>query len=213
MTPFYVLVHGWGLSPASMRPLASALGSVDAALLDLGFGGAPSFPTPPAGRRIVAIGHSFGLLWLLWNRPFAWDRLVSVNGFTRFVQGPDFADGTPSRLIGRMQRRLEADPAAVCRDFLARIGADPALAPSGGLHRARLADGLAGLAGWDCRDGAAAVDLVLAGRNDPLCPPAMTEAAFPGRPIRWHEGGHLLPVADPGWCARAIDATIAVEAA
>jgi pimeloyl-[acyl-carrier protein] methyl ester esterase len=45
---------------------------------------------------------------------------------------------------------------------------------------------------------------VLAGRNDPIMPAAMTEHGFAGHPIHWHDGGHLLPLTHPKWCADKI---------
>ena len=67
-----------------------------------------------------------------------------------------------------------------------------------------LADGLRALEDWDCRDRAGTVDLVLAGRQDPIVGAAMTSACFPSTRIEWQDGGHLLPLTDPGWCAEKI---------
>lgn len=44
--------------------------------------------------------------------------------------------------------------------------------------------------------------LALAGRRDPIVPPALTGACFPASVITWHdEAGHLLPRTHPQWCA------------
>jgi len=32
-------------------------------------------------------------------------------------------------------------------------------------------------------------------------PPALSRAAFSPELIAWHQGGHLLPLEDPRWCA------------
>ena len=88
------------------------------------------------------------------------------------------------------------------RDFLALCGGGE---PADDLNPDRLRDGLNWLLGWD---GRAVLDgekvHVLAGRNDPIVPVAMTAAAFAGHSIHWHGGGHLLPLTDPKWCADRI---------
>jgi hypothetical protein len=30
----------------------------------------------------------------------------------------------------------------------------------------------------------------------------MSRACFPGDKIHWHEGGHMLPLTAPDWCAQ-----------
>jgi pimeloyl-[acyl-carrier protein] methyl ester esterase len=62
-----------------------------------------------------------------------------------------------------------------------------------------LLNGLQALASWDERP--AQIDLALCGRNDSLVPMAMSKASMPEGCIVWHDGGHLLPLEDPGWCA------------
>ncbi|MDQ2105428.1 alpha/beta fold hydrolase, partial [Azospirillum isscasi] len=60
---------------------------------------------------------------------------------------------------------------------------------------------------WDAREALAGPALALAGAQDPIVPPAMTEQALSGIDTAWHpEGGHLLPLTAPGWCAERIAA-------
>lgn len=198
-----LLVHGWGLDPAFFTPLAETLGGMRVLRRGPVFDG--SIEPAPASGPLVAVGHSLGLLWLLHERPMAWNRLIAINGFTRFCAASDFPDGVPPRLLRRMSARLAGHPDLVRRDFLERCGLpenrhpawDDADAPA-------LADGLRALEDWDCRDRAERVDLVLAGRQDPIVPAAMTSACFPSTRIEWQDGGHLLPLTDPGWCAEKI---------
>lgn len=206
MKPILVLAHGWGFDASVWRPLQTALPDLECLTWDLGFRGTPSSPALPADRPVIAVGHSLGLLWLLQNRPCRWDRLVAINGFTRFAKADNFQDGVPSRLLDRMIAKLTQTPAAVTSDFLARCGLDLEQHPIDGasLDADRLTWGLNALAGWDQR-AAPPPDLVLAGRNDPIVSSAMTQAAFPASfasgAIRWHDGGHLLPLTAPDWCA------------
>ena len=252
--PLFVFVHGWGFGPAVWDGVRDALPNGESVAVDLGFYGPPSFPNPPAGRPVVAVGHSFGGLWLLHKRPFAWDGLVLVNGFPRFTEGDGFTPATPRRLLDRMIARFDAAPEAVTADFLRRCGCEAPLPE--GLDAARLGEALRALRDWDARDALTGPALALAGVQDPIVPPAMTEQMFRGhsvpRPsgervapkapgegvlrepdnqalrnpltltlspggrgdggcrrisVEWHpEGGHLLPLTAPGWCAERIAA-------
>ncbi|QCO19025.1 alpha/beta hydrolase (plasmid) [Azospirillum brasilense] len=258
--PLFVFVHGWGFGPTVWDAVRNALADGESMAVDLGFYGPPSLPKIPAGRPVVAVGHSFGGLWLLHERPFAWDGLVLVNGFPRFTEGDGFAPATPRRLLDRMIARFDAVPEAVTGDFLRRCGVEAPL--SEGLDAARLGDALRALRDWDARDALTGPALVLAGGQDPIVPPIMTEQAFrdhanplpPGErtarrageggthlpnvpewrtpltltlspggrgdigcdeiSVEWHpEGGHLLPLTAPGWCAERIAAFAAGLAA
>ncbi len=202
MTPILLLVHGWGFDASFWTPLREVLGDLESVAWDLGFRRPPRFPPVPAGRPVVAVGHSFGLLWLLHERPLAWHALVSINGFPRFSAGGDFPFGVPSRLLERMMARFSETPETVYRDFMTRCGVrDPG---TQGLDHKALADGLKALRHWDGRSrmaGLGTVDLALAGRTDPIVSPDMTASGFAGTDIRWHEDGHLLPRQAPEWCA------------
>lgn len=209
--PVILLAHGWGFGPDLWNGVRAAL-PYDTLVADLGFFGAPAMPCPPAARPVVAVGHSFGGLWLLRERPVAWDALALVNGFPRFTEGDGFAPATPRRLLDRMITRFGAAPDAVTADFRHRCGSDAP--PPAGLDAARLGEGLRALRDWDARDGLGdgpdGALTVLAGDADPIVPPAMTEAAFAGHPIDWCAGGgHLLPLTHPDWCAARIAAVAA----
>ncbi|NUB33243.1 alpha/beta fold hydrolase [Azospirillum brasilense] len=250
--PLFVFVHGWGFGPGVWDGVREALPEGESVAVDLGFYGPPSIPELPAKRPIVAVGHSFGALWLLHERPFAWDGLVLVNGFPRFTEGDGFAPATPRRLLDRMIARFDTAPEAVTADFLRRCGCEAPLPE--GLDAARLGEALQALRNWDARATLTGPVLALAGGQDPIVPPVMTKQAFrdhsvprpsgervapkaPGEgglgepddqalrnpltltlspggrgdggcgqiSVEWHpDGGHLLPLTAPGWCAERI---------
>lgn len=200
MRPILLLIHGWGLDASFWAPLQAALGEVESIAWDLGFFGRPACPPLPEGRPVVAVGHSFGLLWLLRRRSVAWHTLVSINGFRRFTADDSFPAGVAPRLLDRMIARFATAPEAVYGDFMARCGV-PA-APVEGVQQAELADGLQALRDWDERGQA--VDFALAGRSDPIVSPAMTALDLAGVAVEWHEGGHLLPRQAPEWCAASL---------
>jgi hypothetical protein len=62
------------------------------------------------------------------------------------------------------------------------------------------------LAQWDARP--AMVNAALCGMADTLVPPAMSRACFPEERISWHQGGHLLPLEAPDWCATQLRALL-----
>jgi pimeloyl-[acyl-carrier protein] methyl ester esterase len=172
MKPFLVLLHGWGYDASFWRPLIEALPDMACTAWDLGYFGTPSSPLPE--REAIAIGHSYGVLSLLKNRPFAWRGLVSINGFSRFSQAPDLPEGVPVAQIDRLAASTEED-APGC---------------------------LSGFRQWDARPEQP--DLVLCGETDKVVPAPFSRALFRNDNTRWHVGGHLLPQQDPEWCAGQI---------
>lgn len=190
----FVAVHGWAFGAGFWLPLADRFLDSEFLCLDLGFRGSPHMPeVPDDGRRVVALGHSLGALWLLTGKPFRWDAFVGINAFRRFT------DAVAPRVLDRMSRRLDEDPERVVREFLALCGrADhPAR-----LDPDRLKEGLAWLKDREAPEPAPPA-LFLAARDDPLVPPAALGHAGE---VRWHEtGGHLLPRTAPDWCAATIE--------
>ncbi|MEO5335965.1 MAG: alpha/beta hydrolase [Magnetospirillum sp. WYHS-4] len=193
-----VAVHGWAFGAGFWLPLVHALPEAEFHCIDLGFRGAPLVPDLPSdGRRVVAMGHSLGALWLLTERPFRWDAFVGINAFGRFT------DAVAPRVLERMGRRLEDDAFRVVGDFLALCGCTDRPMR---LDVPRLGEGLHWLRDRDARralDNDPAPALFLAARDDPLVPPAAL--GFPEGKARWSEtGGHLLPRTRPEWCAAVI---------
>jgi pimeloyl-[acyl-carrier protein] methyl ester esterase len=200
--PIVLLVHGWGFDASFWAPMQMFLDGIESVAWDLGYFGAPSYPLLPTDRPVVAVGHSFGLLWLLHKRPVVWRALVSMNGFPRFAGGDDFPAGVPARVLDRMIGRFAEMPDKVYGDFMTRCGV--AAPRPQGLDYQALAEGLNALRHWDGRSRMADLgpeDLALAGRNDPIVPADLTEHGFDGMTIRWHDAGHLLPTQAPEWCA------------
>jgi len=205
MSPTLLLVHGWGFEAAFWQPMLAHLPGIETVCWDLGFHGQPSQPPLPTGRPVVAVGHSLGLLWLLKEKPVTWDRLISINGFPRFTKAEDFPEGVAPRLLERMIARLSDAPEAVTADFLKRCGVDQP--KTEGLAPAALHWGLKALADWDCRTDIQP-DLALAGASDPIVSPAMSKACFAEAVLEWQDGGHLLPLTAPDWCAARLKSVL-----
>jgi pimeloyl-[acyl-carrier protein] methyl ester esterase len=195
MKPVLLFVHGWGFDASMWGAVRARFAPEDTLAWDLGFFGAPAQPPPPPGRPVIAVGHSFGTLWLLHRRKLPWAAMVAINGFTCFARREGFPHGVAPRVLARMRRRLQEASSDVVSEFLAACGyTAPTLATP---NIEALEKGLAALETWDER--AATPTLALCGEGDTLVPPEMSRACF--SEISWHEGGHLLPLEAPDWCA------------
>jgi len=204
MSKLIVFVHGWGFDATVWDPIRSHLPEITTMTIDLGFCGAEeSMPSLPPGD-IMAIGHSLGFLWLLKNKPFGWDKLVSINGFSKFLAADDFPSGLDARILKAMIEQCQKDAPAVLADFFKTCGLNESVAT---LNQERLTQGLEWLRDWDMRNALSENKtplLALAGASDPITPSSLTEASFTGlkdSQLAWHDDGHLLPLSAPVWCA------------
>ena len=196
----FVLVHGWGFHAGIWADVVTHLGPVEVTFVDLGFvsGG-------PKGKNewpqdSIAIGHSLGLLWLL-QQGRSFKGVVSVQGFDCFCCH------VPQSRVAALKRGLERDAGATLQAFWRSCGAAGFALPEA-LNVSRLDEGLDWLMHWDARPAKQQLDcpmLALAARDDPIVPPAMTEAIWNDTHIEWsRDGGHVLPLRHPRWCARHV---------
>jgi pimeloyl-[acyl-carrier protein] methyl ester esterase len=197
----FVLVHGWGFHGGIWADFAGHLKGAKVTLVDLGFvsGGPKGEADWPADA--IAVGHSLGLLWLLKQGGNRFRALVSVQGFDCF--GCHIA---PLRLQA-LKRGLEREPYGTLQAFWRSCGAAGFALPEA-LNAPRLDEGLDWLMHWDARkakDALACPVLALASRDDAIVLPSMSEAIWQDRGILWSEdGGHVLPLSHPKWCARHV---------
>ena len=199
-----LFVHGWGFDAGLWTPMRDALAGVSAATIDLGYFGAAHVPEVPP--PVLVIGHSLGALLALRSPPPGCIGLVAINGFDRFTGEA----GVAPRILDRMIARLEAAPDEVVAEFRRRCGSSTSFDTP---DRKRLADHLRLMRDADERATSAAWDrplLVLQGEQDPILPAGLRAIAFADAPMRrlerHAEGGHLLPVSHPRWCAEHIKA-------
>ena len=218
MTPRLLFVHGWAMDGSVWRGVRERLearsvrrpaisvremGYLEADGVDDGEGcqaavGAPARSDAP----VVAVGHSLGVMQLLAAPPAGLAGLVSINGFTRFSAAADHPAGVPRRILHRMLRRLEADPAAAVAAFRQGCGIESRAPPP---RLPALRRGLELLRDGDARPLLSRLSvpvLALAGTRDAVVPPGLSAACFAD--ARWVEGGHLLPLTHPELCARAL---------
>jgi pimeloyl-[acyl-carrier protein] methyl ester esterase len=197
----FVLVHGWGFHAGIWADFIAQLGTADVTLVDLGFvsGGPKGQDHWPSDS--IAVGHSLGLLWLLERGGGRFKALVSVQGFDCFC-----CHVAPSR-VDALQRGIERNPGETIQAFWRSCGASGFALPQA-LNAARLNEGLDWLRHWDGRNARQRLDcpiLALAARDDPIVSSAMTEAIWQGVDTKWSlDGGHVLPLRHPKWCARHV---------
>jgi pimeloyl-[acyl-carrier protein] methyl ester esterase len=214
MTPVLWFVHGWGFDAGVFDALADQLQPTLQLRFDAGYAGSALLQPPT--EPFIAVAHSFGMMRVLRNLAPHCLGIVCLNGFARFSAAPDFAAGTPLRLIDRMLQRLRQDPMSVVNTFRARCGAAPYPATTALDVDALFAD-LSALRDDDARAALAACPVpmvAVAADDDPIVPPAMTAMTFGNRsstpPVTLSKGGHLLPVTHPAECADAVRQLIQV---
>jgi pimeloyl-[acyl-carrier protein] methyl ester esterase len=197
----FVLVHGWGFHAGIWADFIGHLAGAEVTLVDLAFltGGPKGADAWPEDS--IAVGHSLGLLWLLEQGRGRFKGLVSIQGFDCFC-----CHIAPSR-IAALQRGLERNPGETLQAFWRSCGAS-GFALKEALNVERLHEGLNWLMHWDARRAKAELTcpvLALATRDDAIVPPSMTEAIWQGSEIIWSpDGGHVLPLRHPRWCARHV---------
>lgn len=214
MRDVVVLVHGWGYDASiwdAVRAELAPMLRVEA--LDFGFFGAPRLPEVSPGETVLAVGHSLGALWWLTLADIPWRRLLSINGFPRFTEAPDYRPAVAQRVLTRMRTQFGRDPATVLAEFHARCGMP---APGGRPNLDRLDAGLGWLAEWDGRAALATRRddvFALAGGDDAIVPAAMSAAALsaltPGHLEFVAAPGHGLPLSEPALCAGRIERLLA----
>ena len=197
----FVLVHGWGFHAGIWADVLNHLEGSEVTLVDLGFiSGGPKGETDWPGDAIT-VGHSLGVLWLLKQGGNRFRALVSIQGFDCFC-----CHIARSR-VEALKRGIEREPHATLQAFWRSCGAAGFGLPDA-LNAARLDEGLDWLMQWDAReskDELACPILALASRDDVIVPASMSEAIWKESGIVWSEdGGHVLPLRHPRWCARHV---------
>ncbi|OUJ14444.1 alpha/beta fold hydrolase [Acetobacter sp. DsW_063] len=216
-----VLAHGWGFDGRVWGAVRDRLrGGVfddEIHVLDFGYFGSSELCIP-LDEPVVAVGHSFGLLWLLSQASLhAESVILGINAFTRFSRAADFPDGVPQRLIDRMLAGLDRDAQGVVNAFHERCGLSEeqgrdVAQESRTLDTNRLRQDLMRLRDGDVSGRAGRVMAALGSRDDLLVTEPMTRASFPTQRIQWADnGGHLLPLTRPDLCADFIRQTIAQQ--
>jgi len=190
-----VFVHGWGFTPDFWRPLAYKLPDYDHKFVDLGFTGDIQ---PIEDESAFYITHSMGLAWVTEHVTHC-GGVVAINGFTKFCADDDWPEGMAPRLLARMIRQFDRDPAGVWCEFMKNCGMEDPVYPEG-LNAKALGEGLRYLKTCDVREGFVALDcpkLAISAGRDQIVSEKMSAASF-GEGVIWYkDANHLLPLFEP----------------
>ncbi|WP_421780551.1 alpha/beta fold hydrolase [Kiloniella litopenaei] len=200
-----VFVHGWGHGPDIWQSVVKLLGDdIAYDLVDLGFSGSENIPV---GHYDIAVGHSMGCMWLLSQSNITWEKLVFINGFSRFSASDDFPEGVHPRVMDRMLRKLLKSPVGVLQSFHQLCDPDSKTSYQGikTPDLSKLVWGLTFLRDQDLRlNFPEESSYILADKDDQVVTEAMTVKLFESN-SEWTEGkGHLLPLTDPVACSSVI---------
>ena len=209
-----LMVHGWAFGPWIWRPMNGRLrdlltiSELELSCVDLGFFGDTELEF---GHFDLAIGHSLGLLWLLQSSRVSFDRLISINGFTRFSAAEDFQCGWPHRIIQRMRKRLAQDAESVSANFIEKSGATEWFnrdSISDTCDVERLDWGLEALINGDGREQWSKFHgprRAIAATKDQIVSQEQTNQCFPDGDIQWLKSNcHCLPLKFPEICAALV---------
>ena len=197
----FVLVHGWGFDTRIWAPMMERLPGASVTAVDLGFTGETSKTAPDWPDDTILVGHSLGAMWLMKKVGGRCRGFVSIQGFDRFCPH------VPQRRVAALKRGLTQDPVRTMQAFWRSCGiAEPHENPA--LNVPRLSQGLDWLMHWDAREAKKALRcpmLILAAEDDQIVAPAMTKAIWGDAFVLWsQEGGHILPLRHPDWCANHV---------
>lgn len=205
-----VFMHGWGFNSSFWNPLLTSLDGYETVVLDAGYFGQPHAYLDD-GRPFVAIGHSFGTIRLLDTISSHCLGFVAINGFDYFVRRNAAEGGVPIRVLDRMIARFEEDPLIVLHDFQTRCGAQVDALDENLLNKDTLLRDLYLLRESDVRSAVQNAEIefaLLNGNLDPLIDGARRQSSFTNvmsaTSFTHPDGGHLLPITQPQWCAQHI---------
>ena len=190
-----VFVHGWGFGPDIWHPLSGHLNGnhhyINLEFIE-GFAHSDTIPDTP-----VVIAHSLGVLWALKNIPHP-AAFISIAGFKNFTSH------RPVSALRAMRRQLRSDPGGLMAGFWTEC-ATPLTYDVKRLNGPRLAEGLDWLTGWNA--AVQKIDcpvLPFAAKNDTILSKNTTLKEW--RSVHWsNDGGHMLPLNKPQWCAKTIE--------
>lgn len=200
MTVTLAFLHGWGFGKDFWSPLRTLLPEWLHAVDDRGYFCAQH--DLEISGPAIAVAHSFGTMRLLAQPPAGLAGLVAINGFTRFC-ADETAPGVPPRIVAQMRKAMAADPARVVQGFRAGCGIEDGFSS---IDPAPLSADLDTMQSASLAAPAVPV-LSLEGARDHLLDRLTRDAQFPGAQIERAEqadGGHMLPLTHPEWCAQHI---------
>lgn len=203
MTTVY-FAHGWGFDASVWTDVIALLPhDLKTHYIDFGFRGHKQITLPKPDERIICVGHSLGVMWLLKHIPNP-AGLIAINGFDCFYHhvAPD--------ILQTMKNNLQRDVDAQMKHFLRLCGSHEKSIPAYDSHA--LKEGLSWLMNWNARNELLRLQCpvkVIAAKDDKIVNEEMTKTIWDNHAIEWSaDGGHILPISKPLFCAKHIRGVI-----
>ncbi|PUB84877.1 MAG: hypothetical protein DBP02_07705 [gamma proteobacterium symbiont of Ctena orbiculata] len=197
-----LLAHGWGFDPSSWNNLTKNLCGHKFIFTGPEFlvGGIKTDKVFPL-KDVVCIGHSFGVLWLLKNKPRNIRGFISIAGFDWL------GEYLPASYFLLARRRLLRNPEIQMRRFWKECGIenpDINLKPNVPV----LLDGLDWMESWNLKREKDQLDcpvLAIGSRNDCIVTEIMSREMWGNyQLIMSRDGEHVIHLHKPKWCAKNI---------
>lgn len=194
-----LFVHGWGFDVSIWHAVSKSLPStLTMKFINLGFIGEQTLSLP-ASDRIVCVGHSLGVMWLLKHvkNPIGF---VAINGFDCFYNHISVPD------INAMKTNIDRNALAQMRGFYNACGVPHTTLPN--FNKTALKQGLTWLETWNVHDELSQLSCpitALSSKNDAIISARASEAIWSNHELIWHDdGGHCLPITASDLCAQKI---------
>lgn len=205
-----VFVHGWGFNSSIWDKIhLNSDTDIKTIKIDFGYTGQSNLAMPDLSEKIIYVGHSLGVLWLLKHIKNHENikGFVSINGFDCFYKF------TPAEQIQTMKNNIDKNHSAQMRSFYHRCG----LKKDYGLLKSNyniqnLKTGLDWLETWDCTKNLSEIKckiLAICSENDRIVPITESDRIWGDHDmIKTKEGSHILPISAPDLCSYHINEII-----
>lgn len=195
-----LFAHGWGFDNHFWDNLIEYLPKhIEIIQLDFGYTGNEICDDIKNNTDFVCIGHSLGCLWLLKHIEVP-KFFIPINGFDCFYTY------IPEAEIQRIIHNLDRKMSAQMRGFYKACGTD--LKKEINWNMAVLKEGLHWLANWNLEEKRKMLSCpikALCSQSDKIITTDMSTKIWGAGNIIWsQEGGHVLPLIHPEWCAQQI---------
>lgn len=194
-----IFAHGWAFHSLFFTKLADFFKECECLFLDQGYFGSPSQGFK-YNELYVGIGHSLGFAKLIKCKAFNWAGLISIGGFSKFVQNQSI-----NTRLTSMITKFEQAPQKVLSHFYASCELKQYKLPHM-INKQKLYKDLYSLLKIDVTDRLAKLTcpvLSLHAKNDKIVPIELHKFTNAQNIIHNH-GGHGLGMNNPGWCAEKI---------
>ncbi len=198
-----VFCHGWGFDKDYWETIKPYFYGEDCYFWDLGYFGSRKLTLPPSDRKIIGIGHSFGMLQLMQFLSHL-DMVVGLQGFTNFLGYSPTLHTKRALELRAVKTGFKHNPQAALSQFYQRGGVIYPRKQE--IDKNRLYSDLEALSKKHLFPQCPT--LILASKDDIVAPPALIEDNFQDMRnvsvIYNARGNHALGFMKAEWVAKHI---------